>query len=1655
MIEYNKELLEDRRMNKIEENREELIEKLNLLVKKKLPAQEFKLISKFIPQYYATVALEDLKTHDIVDLYGAVLSHWALFSTRKNHELKFRIYNPQFEEHGWQSPHTVIEVVQDDMPFLVDSIQMELNRCGLTTHLLTHLGGMRVLRNEKHQVIDILPPSAQHVDNYFSEAVIFIEIDRQTDPKKLKNLEKQILSILDDVRVAVEDWKLLLDKLEECILEIENNPPPVSAEELEETIDFLRWIKNDHFTFIGYREYEVPSTDSDERLYAAQDIGYGIYRPEIMAKKGITTVSITPEARRLTISPETILLIAKTNTKSTLHRPAYTDLIGIKVFDKNGKVIGEKCFVGLYTSAAYNRNPRDIPLLRRKVAKVLEDSGLSMKGHAGKALVNILENFPRDDLFQTSTKELLDMAMGILHLHERRVTRLFIRKDLYGRYMSCLVFVPRDRYDTELRQKMENILIEAFHGTESSFATYFSESVLARIHYMIRINPETPLQFDEKELQRKIIDVGRQWHDYLRAYLRENNGEEKANELIDKYLNGFPAGYIENTNPRTAVFDLEHIEKLNNNHQLEMSLFRPIDEAPGTIRFKLFTLNEPIPLSNVLPILENMGLRVMSEQPYRININNNDNGTSNGNCARISDFSMELRTKGSLLVDSVKQIFQTAFEKIWFGEAENDGFNRLVLQANLNWREVALLRAYAKYFRQIGFTFSQNYIEDVLSRHPSIVEELVKLFHLRFDPDLQGHEKKIEKIEKKLHDKLEAVESLDEDRILRHFYICIFATLRVNFYQYSKNKLSKNYLSFKLDPEKIPDMPLPKPLYEVFVYSPQVEGVHLRSHKVARGGLRHSDRREDFRTEVLGLMKAQKVKNAVIVPSGAKGGFVIKKTTEEINEMTREEYAAETVKCYQTFIKGLLDLTDNIKDSVIVHPSRVIFYDDNDPYLVVAADKGTATFSNYANQISAEYDFWLGDAFASGGITGYDHKKMGITARGAWESVKRHFADIGMNIQKNNFTVIGIGDLAGDVFGNGMLLSEHIQLVAAFNHMHIFIDPNPCPQVSFEERKRLFNLPRSTWEDYNEQLLSKGGGIFKRSAKAIKLSPEIMQLLHLKKSIVVPHELIRAILMAPVDLLFNGGIGTFVKASDEDNLDAGDKTNDSIRINGNDLCCKVVGEGGNLGFTQLGRVEYALTGGKIYTDFIDNSAGVDCSDHEVNIKILLNQIVANGDMTEKQRNQLLADMTDEIAELVIKNNYWQTRAIDIAIFASQGLKNIDLFQRLMQDLETRAKLDRQIEFLPDDKALLERKSLGLGLTAPEMSILLAYSKSQLKEDILASDLPEDSYISTIIETAFPRTLNKKFKEQIKQHSLRREIIATQLSNAIINDMGMSFVHRINDETGASVSGIVRAYSIARSVFRMKDFFNMIEALDNVIDSEVQIEMIISVGRLIRRGTRWFLSYYRDLSNIHSIIDQYEEGIAKFSQNLPDLMTGSQKESYENDLKKYLAIGVPQETAQFVASSTIMFSALDIIAASNEHGFDVENVAKVYFTLGASLDLFWFREQIVNQSIENHWQSLARAAFRDDIDWQQRELTVAVLQHEPLSKNAEECIEIWSIAHKPLVDRWNRIVSDLRSSQNKEFVMFSVAIRGLLDLTQACMQTVKQLKKIEEHEQIKH
>lgn len=1587
---------------------------------------QYALFSRFVRLFYSHASVNDLKNRSISELFGMVHSHWAVVCRKQPQPAReLRIFNPEVERDGWYSTHTVVELVMKDMPFIVDSMRMEMNRLGFTVHLMIHMGGMQVCRDQDGFVTKV---EAYNVDSDdirgTVEAPVYMEIDRQTDPVVLAMIEENLNRVLLDVETVVQDWLPIQERVKESIDTLQSKHTRLSAEEVQESIAFLQWLLDGQFTFLGVRDYVVVGEGETLALQLLPGTGLGVLRDESRSKVVRHFSEMPDSARTLMLSNKQLLLISKTNTVSTVHRQAYTDYIGIKRFDEKGNLIGERRIIGLFTSTAYSSHPKQIPFLRHKVVSVLEKSALPPKSHAGKDLMHILETFPRDDLFQATSEDLYRIAMGILNMQDRRKISLFMREDTYGRYVSCLVYVPRDNFNSQLIVRLQDILIEELQGTEANYTTYFYTPVLTRIHYIIRVEQKKKLRIRVEELEQRLSEAAKSWQDGLKEATVDFFGEERGNKIVLRYRDAFSAAYREAFTPMHALVDIEHIEALNGSDALGMSLYRPLCASKQEVKFKLFRYEQTVPLSDALPILENMGLRVIEERPYHLQF-------KDGTELWINDFSMVFPKDTLFDLENARSVFQDAFNQIWLGNAENDLLNALVLESQLTWSEIAVLRAYTKYLKQIGFTYSSQYVAETLLKYPAIAKSLIQLFHRYFDPAQKAGAETASKIEDVLQAQIEDVALLDEDRILRRILSVLKATLRTNFYQCDENGLPKKNLAFKLSPEKIPEMPLPLPKFEIFVYSPRFEGVHLRSAKVARGGLRWSDRREDFRTEVLGLMKAQQVKNAVIVPAGAKGGFVPKNLP--VNG-TREEILQEAIVCYKGFIQGLLDLTDNMQGMETIPPKNTVCMDEPDPYLVVAADKGTATFSDIANQIAADNHFWLGDAFASGGSRGYDHKKMGITARGAWVSAERHFQGLGIDVDNTEITVVGIGDLSGDVFGNGVLLSPHLKLVAAFNHMHIFLDPTPDAKTSFEERQRMFALPRSTWADYRADLISQGGGIHLRSAKFITLTPEVKALLDVVEDRLSPNELIRAILKAPVDMIWNGGIGTYVKAAEESNIDVGDRANDAVRVNGADLRSRVVVEGGNLGFTQLGRVEYALLGGLMNTDFIDNSGGVDCSDHEVNIKILLNAIAENGDLTEKQRNQLLASMTSEVSSLVLQNNYHQNQAV--SFLTAMSPNNMNLYIQYIDTQEKLGKINRALEYLPDTKTLQERKANGLGLTSPEVAVLFSYSKIILKDDILHSDLLEDRSLKKYMNNAFPTVLCKKYPEAILTHRLHKELLATQLGNHLLSHMGITFVHQMADETGASVAAIVRAFIVAYDIFHVADMFAEIEALDYRLDMSLQFKMIDEVTRLVRRATRWLLRNCREKIDIAEMTAHFEPHVKVLYKRLPKLLLGSDKEAVDLRREQLIAANVPEEIATQIASVRSMYHALNIIEAASAHGADVQQVAQTYFALVDRMDLHWFRDKINDHPVTHRWSVLAKAAFKGDLDWIQRELTTSVISSDLTAKSTMHRVDSWLKHYDDLVSRWRSMLADLRSEEISDFSIVSVAIRELLDWVKA-------------------
>jgi glutamate dehydrogenase len=1590
-------------------------------------------VGALIKAYYRHIAPEDVCERTEVDLYAALASQFRLADNRPQGRALVHVFTPSHADNGWSAGgHSVVEIVTDDMSFLVDSVTMELTRQQREIHLVIHpqfdverditgaLQGVHPIKDETK------PPQGDAI----RESWMHIEISRLGADEDPHEIEAALQKVLREVRESVEDWEKMRSQVLDIVEQLNAKPPPLDAEQIDRGREFLQWLADDHFAFLGYREYKLERVGDDEILRAVPGTGLGILRSDQDQSKAFAKL---PGAAKAKAREKTLLVLSKANSRATVHRPAYLDYVGVKTFDEAGEVSGERRFLGLLSSAAYTESIMRIPLLREKATEVLQRIGVEPRSHAGKSLMDTLETYPRDEIFHTPAEELAEVTQGVLQTVGRRQLKVFVRRETYGRYVSVLCYLPRDRYNTAVRERFSQILMDRFRGDSIEFNVKMSESTTARVHFVVHppLGAEIP-DIDVAELERLFTEASRSWRDdFITATVTEY-GEDRGARLARRYADSFPEAYKEDFTATTAALDVGRLEAIQPEKVpgggIDLSLFSPLDAGRGEARLKVFRVGSRLSLSQVLPMLSSMGVEVLDERPYELD--DLDRPTF------VYEFGLHYPPG---LPDDIRGLFQDAIRAVWDGYNEIDGFNALVLAAGLTWRQATVLRAYAKYMKQGNSPFAVDYIEAALRYNTGIARLLWQLFEARFDPGKSGLDARaeartarVEDIEERIKRALDDVASLDHDRILRSYLTHIKATLRTNYFQPGPDGALRSYISFKMEPSAIPDLPEPRPKFEIFVYSPRVEGVHLRFGAVARGGLRWSDRRDDFRTEVLGLVKAQMVKNTVIVPVGAKGGFFCKQLPDPGD---REAWLAEGVACYRTFISGLLDITDNLVEGATVPPPSVVRHDGDDSYLVVAADKGTATFSDIANGVAKDYGFWLGDAFASGGSVGYDHKAMGITARGAWVSVRRHFRERGIDTQAENFTAIGIGDMSGDVFGNGLLCSPHTRLVAAFDHRDIFIDPTPDPATSFAERQRLFALPRSSWQDYDKSLISEGGGVFPRSLKAIKITPQMRSVLGIDEgsATMTPAELMRAVLKAPVDLLWNGGIGTYVKSSNETDADAGDKANDAIRINGRDLRAQSVGEGGNLGLTQLGRIEYADRGGRINTDFIDNSAGVDTSDHEVNIKILLDRVVAAGDLTEKQRNGLLARMTDEVADLVLRDNYEQNLALANAAANAGSLMHV--YEDWMRQLEKRGVLNRELEGLPSSRQMKRMIERGDGLSTPEISVLMAWTKIVLAEELLESDLPDDPYCHVDLTAYFPTAIQEGFAEQISDHPLRREIIVTQVVNDLVNGAGLTYWPRLQGETSVGPAELTRANFVAREIFGSLPFRQELASYDNKLEAAVQTRMRIDMRTLVERASRWLVNNRRPPLDSQATVDFFRDRVQAVMAELPTLLTGRELDWFEARRKQFVDTGnVPDELASRTAALHPAYQLLYIVEIADRTGLDPVEVARVHFALGERLGLPMLVGKILGLPRDDRWQTMARAALRDDVYAVHAQLTAQVLRTTDADKPAPARIASWEEGDSVVVTRAASTLEDICADESGDLARMSVGlrvIRGLL------------------------
>ncbi|MFZ5653901.1 MAG: NAD-glutamate dehydrogenase [Pseudomonadota bacterium] len=1598
-----------------EQRRQDLLGQVAQLVAARWPDAERPLVQAFVDCYWGHVASEDLIEHSAANLYGAALSHWSLLRHRPPGEPRIRVYNPDPEQHSWHSPHSAIQIVTDDMPFLMDSLAMACNRLGLTVHLIVH-PTLCVTRDAGGEVT-ALTDCGQPTD-----ACLHFEVDRQPDADGLARIHEELLAVLGEVRQVVGDWPAMRKRIGAVLAELD--AAPVAETEREEAGAFLRWLLDDHFTLLGCRTYDLveAAAGGATELHAVPGSGLGILRQD-GAQPVSHSFSALPDAvRRQAQRPEPLIL-SKSNQRSRVHRPGYLDYVGVRRFAADGRVVGEHRILGLYGSSVHYRDPRSVPVLRRKIQAVLERARLPVAGHDYRALVNILDGYPREELFQIDVDTLHRIALGILRLRDRQTVRLFVRPDPFQRFVSCLVYVPRENYDTRVRQRMEQVLRETYGSEQSEFAVSLSEATLARVHFTVRLPERRIPAVDERALELRLARAVRSWEDELRDALREHCGEARGNQLHARYRDAFSAAYREDTQVGAAVHDIERLECLGAGQTLALVLYRPLEAAADQLRLRLYHRG-PITLSALLPMLENLGVEVLEERSYQLRV------VAGDGWRWIHDFGLRYPPADrDLDLEPVRELFEDAFSAVWHGAAENDAFNQLVLAGRLGWREIAVLRAYSRYLRQAGSLFSLEYMAQTLVRNARIARLLLRLFHNRFDPE-RVEARRAARIAEQLELALNEVPSLDEDRMLRRILAAVQATVRTNFYRRDAAGAPLPYLSFKLLPGQIPEMPRPVPAAEIYVYSPRTEGVHLRAGKVARGGLRWSERREDYRTEVLGLLKAQMIKNAVIVPAGAKGGFVVRNPPPDWAALRAEAQA-----CYRTFVRGLLDLTDNYRGGAVVGPPQVVRHDGDDPYLVVAADKGTATFSDLANEVAAEYDFWLRDAFASGGSHGYDHKRMGITARGAWVAVRRHFRELDRDPDREPLTAVGIGDLSGDVFGNGVLQSRQLRLLAAFDHRHLFLDPDPDPEVSYRERARLFALPHSSWDDYDRACLSPGGGIHPRTAKAIPLTPQVRSALAIDTDAaeLTPAALIQAILRAPVDLLWNGGIGVFVKSARESHLEVGDRGNDGVRIDAGELRCRVIGEGGNLGITQRARVEYALAGGRINTDAIDNAGGVDCSDHEVNIKILLDAAVEEGELTVRQRNQLLAESTDEVADLVLRDCYRQTGAL--SLMEAQAPRLLGEHARQIRALEAGGRITRALDGLPGDAEIEARAAAGLGLTRPELAVLLAHAKLALNASLQAADFADRPGFEVVLARYFPARLAARFAAGLGRHRLRRAIICNEMANEVLDRLGAGFAFRLEDAEGVAPADAVQAYVAIRDIHGLDTLWAALDALDGRVAARLQMEMQLEVLALAEVGVAWLVRTLGDGAAIGAAAVHLAARVGQLEALLEGALPAAERQRLAERAAALSEQGVPAELAARIARLEPLAAALDIAAIADQTGAPLERAVALYFELADALAMARLQAALEDYLPRDLAEERCRAGLRADCARQLRDLAALAAAADRSDQAAAVWIAEWLGGQGGVLARFVRTLAELPAA-GAGLAQLAVAVQDLRQLVES-------------------
>ncbi|WP_338772993.1 NAD-glutamate dehydrogenase [Nocardia vulneris] len=1579
--------------------------------------------------------------------------HMELAMHRPAGRALVRVYHPD-DSSGLGA---AVQVVTDDMSLLVESVTASLSRLGVSVSEVIH----PIFEVERDADGRLEQAAPHEVDGNgaagLRESWMHLQLHPATSRAQLSRIESGLPNVIADVRQVIGDTEAIKDvqsKLAEDLeLAAKSGKAPFSETDLVDTANLLRWLSSGNFTVLGYARYRLSSEQEQQSSNALPGTCLGVLRPDVGTDFQVPINAID----------RPLLILTQGLVPATVHRSVYPYFIGVADFDESGTIVGEHLFIGVFTVTAVHENVLDIPVIERRVRSVIEESGFDLDSFSGQAMLEVIQSFPRTELFSSDDDTMRKTALAVLNIGLRRQVRLFLRADGYGRFVACMVYLPRDRYTTRVRLEMQEILVRELGGVDIDYSARVAESDLASVYFTVRMPAAEHVapryaaapaadtsEANRLRIQGLLAEASRTWEDHLNDEVSTSTMLDPA--VVQRYAVAFPDAYKEDFEADRALADIVRLEHLRDGG-IDQYLYRNAGSDPGSWRFSLYVGGAGISLSQVLPVLQSLGVEVVDERPYQLELEPQPGGDpSSGGERWIYDFGLLARPEllrsaldrdldAELLESSkraavleaevrgLRERFTEAFEAAWYGRAEADGLNELVLRARLPWRAVSILRAYAKYLQQAGFPYSQANISRVLLTYPDVARLFVDLFGARFDPDTVSAEHAAE-LETQVRARIDEVVSLDADRILRAILNLIRATLRTNYYVTDAEGMSRDYLSMKVEPREISELPKPRPQFEIFVYSPRVEGVHLRFGPVARGGLRWSDRLEDFRTEVLGLVKAQAVKNAVIVPVGAKGGFVVKQPPAATGDPVadRQALGAEGVACYRTFISGLLDVTDNVDRATgkVLPPARVVRRDGDDTYLVVAADKGTATFSDIANDVAKRYGFWLGDAFASGGSAGYDHKAMGITAKGAWESVKRHFLEMDIDTQTEDFTVVGIGDMSGDVFGNGMLLSEHIRLLAAFDHRHIFLDPNPDTAASYAERQRMFQLPRSSWADYDAKLISAGGGVWDRTVKSVPISPQARKALGLGDDVesLSPPELVRAILLAPAQLLWNGGIGTYIKSSTESNADVGDKSNDPVRVNGNQLRVKVIGEGGNLGATALGRIEFCRNGGKMNTDALDNSAGVDCSDHEVNIKVLLDGVVSSGELAEPDRNPLLASMTDEVAQIVLEDNVAQNFLMGISRTDAPQMLNVHM--RLIDDLEQRRGLDRELEALPSEAQMQRMLEEGAGLTSPELANLMAHVKLSLKADLLQTDLPDSAYFTTRLPDYFPTPLRDRFGAAIKKHRLRREILTTMIVNEMVDYGGITYAHRLSEETGATATDSVRAFAAATEIFGLPEMWARIRAADATTSVRDLLEL--ETKRTLDRASRWFLSNRPQPIAVGAEINRYCRDVQELAPKVPGWLRGHHVSTLTDQSAELIARGAPTDLATEVFGLLNLFPLLDIVDIADITDRDGDEVGALYYALNEHLKIDWLLQAVSHLERGDRWHSLARLALRDDMYASLRSLTLDVLSAGDPEESADEKIAYWESKNQSRLGRARAALSELFESGTHDLATLSVAAR---------------------------